>query len=93
MLKLNTFAIILTLLMMKQVWVCLLLLAGSLGSDSRKTSHRIVGPVKKSKVKMIKYKNRWWKIKTRKKHSESGRDYQNYDDSKDETEGIMLGRP
>ena len=43
MLKLNTFAIILTLLLMEQVWVCLLLLAASLGSDSRKTSHQIVG--------------------------------------------------
>merc|ERR1711974_480101 len=82
--------------MMKQVWVCLLLLSASLAKDSRKTSHRRVGPgtpggpptqgaaIKKSKIKMIKYKNKWWKIKTRKKHSGSGQDYQN-NDSEDKT--------
>merc|ERR1711974_246574 len=63
-----------------------------------RTSHQKAGPgaaggpplptqgaaVKKSKIKIIKHKNNWWKIKTRKKHSGSGLDYQN---SEDKTEG------
>ena len=28
-------------------------------------------------IKMVKHKNKWWKIKTRQEHSEHGKDYQN----------------
>ena len=43
MLKLNTSTSILTL-MMKQVWVCFLLLEAFLGSNSGRLSHRKAGP-------------------------------------------------
>ena len=38
---------------------------------------------------MVKHKGKLWKIKTRKKHLESGRDYQD-DDSEESTEGIIF---
>ena len=38
---------------------------------------------------MVKHRKKWWKIKTRKKHFRSGRDYQN-NDTEDNTEGIMF---